>query len=201
MSKENMNINSLSAADIFGEEGRNPAACPVVEPEATLALPGVSDAELVKACQERVCPFCPEKEEAESVRLRALAEIDNTRKRLVREKEEHIRYASENVLSDILPALDTLDLALTHAPRDEVSKNFVMGVDMTRTLFLESLARHGLTQVGQLGEPFDPAIHEAVETEAHSGYEDNTVCALVSKGYRLKDRLLRPARVVVCKHS
>ena len=137
--------------------------------------------------------------EAEDIKLRALADMDNTRKRLAREKEEHSRYAAENVLSDILPALDNLDLALSHAPQDQASKNFVIGVEMTRKLLLDSLSRHGLTTVGELGEEFDPAVHEAVNMEAHTEYPEGSVCGLMTRGYRLKDRLLRPARVAVCK--
>ena len=168
-------------------------------PEVFISLPEVGDAELTAACRARVCPSCPEKKEAGDARLRDLADVDNIRKRLAREKEEYARYASESVLADVLPSLDTLDLALSHAPREEGSKNFVIGVDMTRKMLLEALARHGLAEVGALGEPFDPAMHEAISHEEHPDYPPDTVCGLMSKGYRLKDRLLRPAKVAVCK--
>ena len=174
--------------------------CPVVDGQATPALFGdVPDELMLEACKERFCPSCPMLKEAEDIKLRALADMDNTRKRLAREKEEHSRYAAESVLSDILPALDNLDLALSHAPQDPASKNFVIGVEMTRKLLLDSLSRHGLTTVGELGEEFDPAVHEAVNMEAHSEYPEGSVCGLMTRGYRLKDRLLRPARVAVCK--
>jgi molecular chaperone GrpE len=90
-------------------------------------------------------------------------------------------------------------LALAHAPREGDSKNFVVGIEMTRKLLLDSLSRHGLSVIGELGEPFDPARHEAVGMEANKDYPEGSVCGLMTRGYRLRDRLLRPARVTVCK--
>jgi molecular chaperone GrpE len=187
------------AAEMFSEDAERPGPDPLVSPEPEIPLPDVTDEELALACRARLGLSAADRQEAEDIRLRALADMDNARKRLAREKEEFQRYAGESVLADILPALDTLDLALSHAPRDEACRNFVIGVDMTRKILLEALERHGLTEVGQLGEPFDPANHEAIGAEKHPDYAPDTVCALMSKGYRLKDRLLRPAKVVVCK--
>ena len=170
-------------------------------PYAAIPLADVSNEGLSAACLARICPACPLKKEAEDVRLRALAELDNTRKRLMREKEEHARYAAESVISSLLQALDTFDLALTHAPEDAACRNFVVGVEMTRKLLLESLAQHGLVQMGALGESFDPAIHEAISMEMNPRYTSGQVCVLISKGYRLRDRLLRPAKVIVCKNE
>ncbi len=178
-------------------EPEEPVVCPVVDPGPELTMPR---AEEKKPEPETAGPApCPRCAEAEKARLRALADLDNARKRLAREKEDFTRHAAENVLSDILPALDNLDLALSYAPQDAVCKNFVVGVDMTRKLLLDALARHGLEQVGALGEIFDPAVHEAVGMEPHPEYAAGQVCGLMNKGYRLKDRLLRPARVTVCK--
>lgn len=145
--------------------------------------------------------FCPHCAESDKARLLALAELENARKRMAREKEGFIKYAGEAVIADILPALDNLDLALAYAPEGKECRNFVIGVDMTRKLLLDALARHGLEQVGQLGEPFDPALHEAMSMEPHAGYADGQVCGLLGKGYKLKDRLLRPAKVTVCKNG
>lgn len=143
--------------------------------------------------------FCPHCAQAEKARLLALAELDNSRKRLAREKEEYIKFAGESVIAEILPAIDNLDLALAYAPVGEACRNFVVGVDMTRKLLLDALFRHGLEQVGVIGETFDPATHDALSMEPHPDYENGQVCALMNKGYKLKDRLLRPAKVVVCK--
>lgn len=144
---------------------------------------------------------CPRCAEAEKGRLIALAELENARKRLARDKEEFMKYAAESVIASILPAIDNLDLALAYAPENDACRNFVIGVDMTRKLLLDALAQHGLVQTGALGESFDPAIHEAMGLEPHAEYVEGQVCGLMNKGYMLKDRLLRPAKVMVCKNE
>ena len=161
----------------------------------------LSDVELALLCRERICPGCSVKQEADSERLRAVADLDNARKRLTREKEEQSRYAAEAVLADILPALDNLGLALQYAPKDGQSKNFVMGVDMTRNLLVEALKGHGLQTVGAVGDLFDPSLHEAVSMGNDQNIEDNHICSLLTSGYSLNGRLLRPAKVVVCKRN
>ncbi len=136
--------------------------------------------------------------DADNERLRALAEMENVKKRLTKEKEDFFKYAKESVLCDLLPVLDNLDLALAHDPGD-ACKNFVLGVDMTRKVFLDTLAAHDLTPVGTVGEPFDPRFAEAVGVDATSGLPDNTVAAVVQKGYQLRDKIIRPAKVLVAK--
>ncbi|MDR3073163.1 MAG: nucleotide exchange factor GrpE [Deltaproteobacteria bacterium] len=177
---------------------------PVVDPGPAIDFDAVvfpENGEIApeKQREETAVERCPNCAEAEKGRLMALAELENARKRLAREKEEFIKYAGEGVIADILPALDNLDLALAYAPQSEDCRNFVIGVDMTRKLLLDALTRRGLQQTGELGEDFDPACHEAVGMEAHPEYADGQVCALLSKGYRMKERLLRPAKVKVCK--
>ncbi len=157
--------------------------------------------DLLKLCRAQICPVCPTCKEAEEDKLRALADVANTKKRLQREKEEQSAYVAEKILNDIIPALDNMHLALQHAPHDEGSKNFVLGVEMTLKLLLDALAQHGLEEVGRIGEAFDPAIHEAMGMNDIPEIPDNHISAMLSKGYRLKGRLLRPAKVMVCKHS
>lgn len=162
----------------------------------------ISDEALAELCQTRLAGFeWPGKKEAEEMRLRALADIDNARKRMAREKEEAVRFASEGVLNDILPSLDNLELALAHADKSGPGKDLVMGVEMTRKLLLDALSRHGLQSVGAVGETFDPNVHEAVGMADDPNVKEGEVCALLSSGYQLKDRLLRPAKVMVCKRG
>lgn len=137
--------------------------------------------------------------EAEDMRLRALAEADNARKRFLREKDEAIRYAASGVLSDIIPALDNFDLALEHGKKLEACKDFFVGVEMTRKLLMEALQKHGLSAVGAVGEVFDPALHEAMSMAPDENVPSGSICLLMSRGYKLHDRLLRPAKVIVCK--
>lgn len=141
--------------------------------------------------------------EAVTDKLRTMADMENTKKRLIREKEQFCEYANESVLSDLLPVLDNLDMALAYLPQniaDPAMKGFAEGIRATRKIFLDTLARHGLATVGEEGEGFDPTWHEAVGyDEAAQDKPANTVCKLMQRGYKLKDRLLRPARVLVSK--
>ncbi len=164
------------------------------EPTPELAL---TEDELRVLCKERVCVECPEKASADDDRLRSLAEMENLRKRLAREKEEHTKYAAESVLADLLPVLDNLDLALDHAPSDECCQGFVTGVDMTRKVFTDILARHGMEPVGEVGQEFQPEMHEAVGQEPRADMAPGLVCKLMQRGWKLRGRTLRPARVMV----
>ena len=203
----NQGGNQVSGESLGGlfPEGMDPdllASLNLESPEASATgngKPAFDD--LLKLCRSQVCPVCPTCKEAEEDKLRALADVDNTKKRLQREKEEQSAYVAERILNDIIPALDNMHLALQHAPHDEGSKNFVLGVEMTLKLLLDALAQHGLEEVGRIGEAFDPAIHEAMGMNDIPEIPDNHISAMLSKGYRLKGRLLRPAKVMVCKHS
>jgi len=159
----------------------------------------VPDERLREECQKRVCPACSVKKECEDAHLRALADLDNAKKRLIREREEQVRFAAESVLSDIIPSLDNLGLALQHSDSYKGCKDFVVGVQMTHKLLLDALAKHGLAQAGAVGDEFDPALHEAVGMVNAPDMTDNHICSLLSHGYTLNGRLLRPARVMVCK--
>lgn len=159
----------------------------------------LSDEELLALCKDRLCAVCDQKEQADEERLRTLAEMDNFKKRIAREQEEFRKYAGESVLADLLPVLDNLELALEHGRKVEACKDVVMGVDMTRKVFMDTLERHGLIPVGALGEPFNPELHEAVGEEVSKDMEPGHVAQLYQRGYKLKERLLRPAKVVVSK--
>ena len=137
------------------------------------------------------------KAEVEEMRLRMAAEMDNFQKRLKREHEEQMRYAAEKVLGDLLPTLDNLDLALQYGSTNEACKDMLQGVAMTLKLLLEAVAGHGLVPVGEEGEEFDPAIHEAVGFDARPEFAPNSVARLLQRGYKLGGRLLRPAKVMV----
>jgi molecular chaperone GrpE len=179
-------------------EGRGENEAGSAEEPAEVSL---SKEELAALCKESVCPECDVFKEAEAIRLRALADSENVKKRLLRETEELKKYAGESILADLLPILDNLDLALAHT--DNLSaecKNFVVGVDMTRKLFLDAVRNHGLEAVqAAKGAGFDPEIHDAVGTVQEPSLGDNQIAQVVQNGYRLKGRLLRPAKVMVNK--
>lgn len=157
----------------------------------------LTDEELLALCKARVCPACNEKTSADEQRLRSLAEMDNFKKRIQREKEEHAKYAAEGVLSSLLPTLDNLNLAIEYGRNLEGCKDMLIGVEMTQKLLLDAIAQHGLVQVGNAGEEFNPEIHEALGQEACENTPEGCVKTIMQKGYRLKERLLRPAKVMI----
>lgn len=131
--------------------------------------------------------------------LRQVAELDNFKKRTLREKEEAIRYANEHIIKDLLPLLDNLERAVTHAKGGGNGKPLAAGVEMILKEFFNVLGKHGVVQISAAGDLFDPGKHEAmaqIETDAHA---PNTVVEEHHKGYLLHDRLLRPALVTVAK--
>jgi molecular chaperone GrpE len=185
-----------------GEDGSNGGQTPAEDHgEAAETEVSLSQDELNALCRESVCPECDVHRAAEEVRLRALADSENLKKRLLRETEEMKKYAGESILADLLPILDNLDLALAHTGNlDGACKNFVIGVDMTRKLFLDAVKSHGLVAVeATRGGEFNPEIHEAVGTVEEGDLDDNRIVQVVQGGYTLKGRLLRPAKVMVNK--
>lgn len=155
------------------------------------------DDQLAQRCRESICPQCPELARERDEKLRTLADMENVKKRLQREKEDYCRFATQSVLGDLLPVLDTLDLALEHGQKVEGCGELTHGVEMTRKIFLDILGRHDMEPLGKPGEHFDPAWHEALGQQPHPDIEPGRICQLVQKGYRLKGRLLRPAKVLV----
>lgn len=139
--------------------------------------------------------------EAEERSLRTAADAENFKKRLQREKEEQTRYANEAFIRDLLPVIDNLERALEHSQVGSNEGGLVEGLNMTLKGFVEALARFGCTPVEAMGKIFDPNFHEAVSQEETTNHEDNTVLRELQKGYMLKERLLRPAMVVVAKAS
>jgi molecular chaperone GrpE len=131
--------------------------------------------------------------------LRQVAEVDNFKKRLNREREDAIRYANENLIKDILPVIDNLERAIAHAQGGSDGKPLVEGVEMVLRGLLDVLSKHGVVQVPAVGAVFDPSKHEAMEQVESSEYQPNIIINEHHKGYLFRDRLLRPALVTVSK--
>ena len=157
----------------------------------------LTDEELKKICEEKFCQECELLRNKQDEVLRILADSENLKKRLTREKEEFCKFATSTLLEDILPIMDNLELAITHGQKTEACKDLLQGVEMTLKMFQEILKKHGLEPVGEEGEKFDPNIHEAMAREERKDMQENMVSRLMRRGYKLHDRLLRPARVMV----
>ena len=132
--------------------------------------------------------------------LRMLAEVENTRKRLAREKEEFARFAAETVIRSLLPILDSLDAALVAVDRQSDADAVVKGVHLIHRQLHGVLEREGVKRIPTVGEPFDPHRHEAVaQVEAGDGAADETVVEEVQAGYLMNGKVIRPAMVKVAK--
>jgi molecular chaperone GrpE len=131
--------------------------------------------------------------------VRLSAEVENFKKRVEKEKKETYKFANENLLKDLLPVLDNLERAMEHGQEGDNFKALLDGLEMTLKGFLTVLEKHGVTRVEALGEEFDPNQHEAVMVQEDAGRPPGVVISQLQKGYRLHNRLVRPAMVVVSK--
>lgn len=126
---------------------------------------------------------------------RLMADFDNYRKRQVRDREEWIKRSNEELLGDLLPIVDHLELALGKTP--DLSNPFVAGVKLVLDQFVALLNRYGVTPIDAVGQPFDPAWHEALSQMTSATVPANVIIDQFRRGWCLAGRLLRPAQVIV----
>ena len=177
-------------------EGASPEAA--VSPEAAAAKAPAAEtapwqqqlAEQTKAAQENL-----------DRALRLAAEMENLKKRLEREKAELLQFANESLIKELLPVVDNLELALEHGRQAETPASFLEGIELVHQGFLKALARFGVIPLVTVGQPFDPAYHNAVMQEPASEVPDCSVLKELQKGYLMHQRLLRPAMVVVARNT
>jgi molecular chaperone GrpE len=174
--------------------------------------PEVSEADPVTLPEVEIDPRDAEilalKEEAGRSKdqlLRTLAEMDNLRKRAEREKAEATLYAATNFARDILSLSDNMDRALATAEADHLKeatepvKNLVAGVEMTRRELLNVFERHGIKRIDPIGEKFDPHFHQAMFEVPTNEQPPGTVVQVMQAGFKIGDRVLRPALVGVAR--
>lgn len=131
--------------------------------------------------------------------LRASADLENYRKRMIREKEEAIRFANAGLLEKLLPILDNFELGLEAAKGDESAKGIVNGFSMIHRQLGDFLQASGLQPIDAIGQTFDPKLHDALGHENDPAQEDGIILRQLRRGYRLANRLVRPASVIVNK--
>ena len=131
------------------------------------------------------------------ISLRTAAEMDNLRKRTAREREDAIRYANQRLLEDLLPVIDNFEMGMQAASQDTKSMIYI-GMDMVRRQLNEFLTSQGAEEIPTNGN-FDPNLHDAVSQEECAAGEEGRILRVHRRGFKLRDRLLRPASVVVSK--
>ena len=150
--------------------------------------------------QELLKKLTDTREEAEKnydLYTRTYAEMENIKKRGIKEREELAKYANESIIKEILPVIDNLDKAISHAQNDENSSALVEGLELTRDGLMKALEKAGLKEVEALGKPFDPNFHESVSQQIDDTVAPGHVIMELQKGYLLNGRLMRPSMVVI----
>ena len=134
--------------------------------------------------------------------LRIQAELENVRRRATSDVEKAHKYALEGFAKDLLPVIDSLELGLSHTESSEDNEPLTKlkeGMELTLKMFAETLAKYGMTPVGEVGESFNPDLHQAMTMQEAPDAKPNTLLVVMQKGYLLNERLVRPALVVVSK--
>lgn len=181
------------------------AAAPEAAPEAPAAAKDPKDAEIEALKLERDFSMAKGRELMGKIKdehekmLRAVADLENYKKRAQKEKEEVQRFGIEKLLKDFLPVIDNFDRALDAAKSAADFDSLRKGVEMTRKLFEDTLGKHGVKSFTSKGLPFDPNRHEAMTAAETTEMPPNHVFAEALRGFTLNDRLVRPALVVVSR--
>lgn len=147
--------------------------------------------------QEKVDELQAKLTETESRTLRLQADFENYKRRVQIDKQAAEKYKSQSLVLDILPALDNFERAMQVEATDEQMKSLLQGMEMVYRQLLEALTKEGVEAIEAVGKPFDPHEHQAVMQVEDSEFESNTVVEEFQKGYKLKDRVIRPSMVKV----
>lgn len=189
-------VDNLDASGQGGSTGQDEAPA---EALASAAVDDTLEQAITPEQVEELKQKAAKAEEHWDRLLRVTADLDNYRKRAVREKQEAIRYANESLLEKLIPVLDNFDMALaaTQKVENDAAQSVQTGVGMIYQQLKGVLVDAGLEEVDATGKAFDPNLHEAVSQHHTGDVPEGQVVQQLRKGYKLKDRLLRPATVIV----
>jgi molecular chaperone GrpE len=140
-----------------------------------------------------------EKEQFKDISLRAKAELDNTIKRTRNDIDKARTYGGQKLLEDIIPVIDSLELGIANSQTIDTEKSHADGMSLTLDLLMKTINKHGVEQINPVDETFDPQFHEAMTLQPSKDHKPHSIINVLQKGYVLKDRLIRPARVIVAK--
>ena|SRR5436190_23586021 len=174
-------------------ETTDPTTTSAAEAAAQAAEPA-SEESLLKQIQADLDRF-------RDLALRSQADFENFRKRASREKEDAVKYANASFLEKLIPILDNFELGLNAARSSAENSPILAGMDMVAKQLTDFLLGIGVEPINAEGQPFDPNLHEAVAQEASAEVPEGVVLRQLRRGYKLRDRLLRPATVMVSKGS
>ncbi len=188
-----------SSASLEASGTRNPETASRLSEEPVKEEGAGTNFKQTDDAREQLGQLKMELEKYKDIALRSVADLDNYRKRMAREKDDAIRYANANFLERLIPILDNFDLGLQAAKAGGSQSVVIDGMTMVFKQLQEFLASCGVETIDATGEHFDPNLHEAIAQEENAEVEEGVVIRQLRKGYKLKDRLIRPANVVVSK--
>ena len=175
--------------EAFGETGGDDAHVRTEEPEVPATSPEDALAEARRTAQEHL-----------DRALRAQAEIENVRRRAERDLAHAHKFALERFVSELLPVKDSLELGLAaSAEKGATTAGIAEGIELTLRMFEQAMEKFGIEPVDPAGDPFNPEFHQAMTMQESDTAASGTVLTVVQKGYRLNERLVRPAMVIVAK--
>lgn len=172
---------------------------PATGPDAAEATAGGSDETAAEPVAEAALAAQEELARHREAMLRMQAEMENLRKRLTRDLERSRRFALERVMKDLLEVRDSMERGLEVPAEAATVESLREGQALTHRMLAKVMQDHGLEVIDPAGQPFDPELHEAMTVLPAADVEENTVLEVLQKGFRLHDRLIRPARVVVSR--
>ncbi len=157
------------------------------------------DEEAVAVEPETLSDLESQLKQAKSDYLYLAAEFDNYKKQAIKERSELLRYGGERLARELLNVLDNFERALSVPATADTIEPFRKGIDLTATEFRSSLGKFGIQEVDSLGAPFDPMMHEAIGSEESHEVEPGHITRVLKKAFKMHDRLIRPAQVIVAK--
>ncbi|MHB1679073.1 MAG: nucleotide exchange factor GrpE [bacterium] len=198
--------NANEASDDIDDSGENKSLLDIADLDQIAEPSSLSEArESLNYIRNAFRNLKKEFDELNEKYFKILADSENFRKRISREKEESLKYSNENLVKDLLPILDYLDLAINHSASyidNDTSGNlkiFVDGVKMADNEFIKVLSNHGVKIIETENKNFDPNFHEVVEMVKDSAEPEGKIIEEKRKGYIYKDRLLRPSLICISK--
>lgn len=158
-----------------------------------------SQSDLVKKVKNQLKECKQEKQEYLDGWQRSKADFVNFKKRSEEEKKDFVKYATENIISDIIPTLDSFDMAFKDTEAwEKVSENWRKGIEYIYNQLINTLENHGVKQINPIGENFDPTIHDSIES-IESDEEEGKILEVSRKGYSLNGKIIRVPQVKICK--
>lgn len=174
---------------------------PEIFTEEPFASPEADSSPAEGAAQSLVDTLTAEVEKWKDIALRNAAELDNYRKRVARDMQDSRAYANTDLLRSILPIMDNFEMGLEAARAESEQSMIYMGLSMVRRQFADFMKDMGVEELNPQGAAFDPNLHEAVSQEVSADVPEGTVLRVLRRGFKLKERLLRAATVVVSSGS